>query len=90
VEVDKMHEGLHRVRSAFSRLEIVASVLVLLVVLALLPVAMLDSRQDSRDRRRENGFRQLGVSVGVYHETYGRFPSGLAQGDTRQLDSMTD
>lgn len=68
----------HPRRGSFADLAVVIACV--LCILMLVPVAVMHSRESSRQQRREQSLHQIGSAMERYHQTWNAYPTGKGRG----------
>lgn len=71
---------IERQRRAYTVVEIIVSISIVAVLLAILIPAIQDARSSARRVECASKLRQVGLAVMQYHESFGRFPPGSNRG----------
>ncbi len=64
----------HSRRGSFADVAVVGACV--LCILALIPAAVMQSREASREQRRSQSLHQMGMGMQSYHQTWNAFPAG--------------
>lgn len=64
----------HPRRGSFADVAVVT--VCLLCLLAIIPAAVLYSRDAERDQRTRQSYHQIGIALQSYHQTWNSFPNG--------------
>ena len=64
----------HPRRGSFADVAVVGACV--LCILALIPAAVMQSRESSREQRQSQSLHQMGTAMQSYHQTWNSYPTG--------------